>query len=253
MYKEDFGNYIVDSNTTALQAWSKIGYNADIQATTEIIAPQGGAYVFPTAAQHMHIKSSSDEDKGTATAGTGIRTLTIYYLDSEYREKSETVTLNGTTAVETSASDIFRVQNVRATTTGSSYAAVGNISILNHAENVTYGYIAIGNTRQRQMVWTVPKGKNLYIKTANIYCVHIVANKRCIITLRVTYDDKAKSLLTAGLLFMPFAEAFMDDGSLSVTYTIPKKIPEKADLKVEGISSGTASVGISFAGYTRKI
>lgn len=71
--------------------------------------------------------------------------------------------------------------------------------------------------------------------------------------MRVTYDDKAKSLLTAGLLFMPFAEAFMDDGSLSVTYTIPKKIPEKADLKVEGISSGTASVGISFAGYTRKI
>lgn len=253
MYKEDFGNYIVDSGRTDLQPWSKLGYNSDIQAASEILSPQGGAYVFPTTGQHMHLKSSNNADKGTAVAGTGIRTLTIYYLDSKYKEKSEVVTLNGTTSVETSATDIFRIQNVRATTTGSSYAAVGNISILNHDENVTYGYIAIGNTRQRQMVWTVPAGKTLYIKHANVYCIHTAANKRCIITMRSTYDDKAKTALTAGLLFMPCAEAILSDNPIPADYFIPKKLPEKTDLKVEAISSGTASVSIALSGYTRKL
>jgi len=229
-----------------------MGFNLAV-TSLEIIAPQGGAYVFPTAGQHMHIKSSSAEDKGTATAGTGARTVTLYYLDSGYREKSETVTLNGDTAVETSATDIFRVQNIRVATAGTSNTAVGNISLTNHDENVTYGYIAATYTRQRQMVWTVPLGKKLYVAMANVYAMHTVANKRCLITLRATYDDKSKTIPSAGLLFFAYAEAIIGEAPIHSEYPVYKTFPEKTDIKVEGVSDGTASVSIVLSGYTRKM
>jgi hypothetical protein len=81
--------------------WSKMGFNSDVQTAEEIISPQGGTYAFPTAKMQMAVSSSSVEDDpavaGTGAAGTGLYSITIYYLDNDYIERSETVTLNGQT------------------------------------------------------------------------------------------------------------------------------------------------------------
>ena len=178
---------IAEGNVPGHSGWSKMGFNSDIQTAEEIVSPQGGTYAFPTAAMQMQAVSSSvedDPDKGGSVAGTGVFTLTIYYLDASWVEKSETVTLNGQTAVDTAATDIYRIQNVRVATTGTGLKAAGNISIKGKADGLTYGYIAIGNTRQRQFAWTVPANRNLYMTQANVYCIHTAANKVATVTLR---------------------------------------------------------------------
>jgi hypothetical protein len=244
---------IAEGRVSGHTGWQKMGFNSDIQSTEEIVSPQGGTYAFPTAKMQMTVISSNDQDDpavvGTGVAGTGVHSLTIYYLDNDYVEQSETVTLNGQTTVDTKATDILRIQNVRVTSAGTGLKAAGNISVKGKVDSVTYGYIAIGNTRQRQFAWTVPAGKTLYITQANVYMIHTAANKVGTMTLRASYDDKLGKRLTNGI-FMPYAEALNADTPIPVVYTIPKRFPEKVDIIVVGKSTGTASMAISMAGWT---
>jgi hypothetical protein len=244
---------VSETEITNHAKFAKIGYNGTVNgATAEIIAPQGGSYVFPTAEQHMHIKSSSVEDDISTAAvapGTGIHTLTIYYLNSKYEEKSETVTLNGQASVETTATDIFRINNVRAATCGTTYAAVGNISILNHGETITYGYVAATHTRQRQLVYTVPVGMSLYLTNINRNATPTVSNKNCTITVKATYDDKANKATTAGLLFFPISECTIGDGVSNIDTHVPRRLPEKTDIIGIALSSGTHVVEVMLTGW----
>ena len=68
---------------------------------TEDIWGTRGIWVAPTAAMTVNIVSSSTAD---ASAGTGAGTLSVTGLNGSYVEVTETVTLNGTTAVTTSNS-----------------------------------------------------------------------------------------------------------------------------------------------------
>jgi hypothetical protein len=227
--------------------WSKLGYNSDIQTTEEILSPQGGTYVFPAAEMQLWAVQSSTADRNT---GTGIGSITVWYLDDDYTEKSTDVTLNAA-SVALSVADVFRINNIRAKTVGTNGKAVGTINIQGSTVGgtLTYGHIAIGNTRQRQLVYTVPAGKTLYMTRANVYNVHTAANKRAIITMRATYDDKLGARLTAGTFFMPYAEAVLTDNPVMATYDPPKKFVEKVDIIVVGISTGTASSSIALSGW----
>ena len=69
-------------------------------------------YVFPSSAMQMEVVSSSTQDKGTATPGTGVRTVRIHYLDNLYQEQMEELTLNGTNAVATVATNIYRINQI---------------------------------------------------------------------------------------------------------------------------------------------
>jgi hypothetical protein len=236
---------IAEGNVADHAIWSKMGYNAAVTAE-EIISPQGGTYVFPTAEQHMHVIGGAQDN----ATGTGIQSLTIYYLNAAYEEKSVDVVPTGATAAETSVSDIFRIQHFRAKTVGGSTGAAGNISIKNHAETITYGYIALGNTRARQAVWTVPKGKTLYVTDFNRGAVHTAVNKRTIVTLRATYDDKAGVALTAGTFFMPYSETILENSTEDTCYELPLKFIQYTDLIVVGTSDGTATVSCTLGGWT---
>jgi hypothetical protein len=242
-YTYDITEGLVDGHVP----WSKLGYNSDIQTTEEIMSPQGGTYVFPAAEMQLWAVQSSAADRNT---GSGIGSINLYYLDDDYAEQLTSVTLNAA-SVALSVTDVFRIQNVRAKTVGTNGKAVGTISIQGStaAGTLTYGYIAAGNTRQRQMVWTVPAGKTLYMTRANVYNVHSAANKYIIITLRATFDDKSGTRLTAGTFFMPYAEAVLSDNPVMSTYDPPKKFTEKVDIIVVGKSTGTASCSIAMSGW----
>ena len=242
---------IAEGNVSGHAGWSKLGFNSDIQSTEEVVSPQGGTYAFPSAGMQMTVTSSSAEDdpvKADTNPGTGVYSITIYYLDTDWAEQSEVVTLNGTAGVDTVATNIYRIQNVRAKTAGTGLKAAGNISVKGKVDTLTYGYIAAGNTRMRQLVWTVPVGKTLYVTSANVYCIHTAANKVGTITLRASYDDKAGTRLTNGIM-MPYAEAILADSPIAVQYTVPKKFVEKVDLMLVGKSTGTASIAVALYGW----
>lgn len=91
---------------------------AAIRAT--VYTPQG------TNAQRS-IKSSSVND---TSAGTGARTVTINYLNTSFQLKSETITLNGTTAVNTVSTDIAFIENIIVSTVGTTGGGnAGTISL----------------------------------------------------------------------------------------------------------------------------
>lgn len=66
-------------------------------------------YNEPSSQAQRSVKSTSNQDSDPS--GTGAKQVRIVYLDSNYEEKTEDVTLSGTTAVNTVATDIRFIQD----------------------------------------------------------------------------------------------------------------------------------------------
>lgn len=145
----------------------KFGLNEDVDNAWEDLWSLGGSYVFPSAGMQMELVSTSDEDSGDGgvnPAGTGVRTVEIHYLDTEYAEQIEVVALDGTATVTTSAENILRVNGFHSQTTGTSKAAIGEIDLRNLADTPIYARIEAEENRAQQPFYTVPAGKKFYLK-----------------------------------------------------------------------------------------
>lgn len=77
-----------------------LGFNGDVDTASvpEDCWPQGGLIPFPDVAAVVSTVSDSALD---TAAGTGAQTLTIFGVDTNFDEISETITLNGLTPVLT--------------------------------------------------------------------------------------------------------------------------------------------------------
>lgn len=225
---------VAEGNVTNHSTWSKIGACLSLANVNQDITPLSlsgsGVYAWLNSATRMQIVSSSVQDE---TTGTGIRSVTIYYLDTSYQERSETITLSGTVAKATSANNYYRINNMRATTVGSQYSAFGTIVLQNSAASArtSYAVISSGNTRQRQCVYTVPTSKTLYVTSIRFSSISGSKQNSAIFTTRATFDDKLGTVLSPNF-FMPFNEIGMQDESISIPLDPPTKLPETTDLKV---------------------
>lgn len=223
---------IAEGNVAGHESWTKIGYNGQVDVGTEDMIGQGGVYTFPVSQGAMDIVSdSAEDDLSKPPAGTGIHTVTLYYLDNTFTEKSVDINLNGTAPVTTSVSDIYRVQNMRAKVCGTGGKAAGNIT-LSETGGTTYkyGYIALGQTRMRQCIYTVPKNKSLYI-TGISFAVGGATKEKCaVFTTLAKYDNKALAIRT---FFLPYTEVIIEDGAYHRELEIPTKLPAGVDLKVQ--------------------
>lgn len=222
---------IAEGNIAGHIPWSKIGYNGDVDASTEDMIAQGGTYTFPEAAIKMDIVSSDDVDgKTLAPASTGARTVTIYGLSTDFSEISETITLDGTTPVETTNS-YYRINNMHVATAGTGGKAAGNIT-LSEANGTTYkySYIALGQTRTRQCVWTVPKDKTLYVTSIAFAVGGATKEKVAVFTTLAKYDNKAYAVLD---FFMAYSEVVIEDEAYTRQLEVPTKLGSGVDLKVQ--------------------
>lgn len=244
---------ISEGNVPGHSEFEQFGYNADIDTAVEDVWSVGGSYVFPAAAQQLELVSTSiedDPDKGAGVPGTGIHTVTIYYLTNDFTEKSEDVNLNGTGVVTTAGSDIFRINSVRAKACGTGGAAAGVISIRNLADTPVYSQIEVGNTRSRNAIYTVPKAKILYIASMSggIGYASTAANpsNSVLLTIRAKYDHLAGALRS---FFLPHAEIQVGSGAGTVyrPFEIPLKFIAGVDIKVSAIcaaNNGSISCGL---------
>lgn len=232
IYTSDYLTRLLFGLVEGVVGWSKIGYNGDVDAGAEDLWTVGGAYVFPTAEMGMEVISSSAEDdpaKADTNPGTGIHAVTIYYLDDAGAEKSTDVTLNGTTAVATTATDIYRVQNMRTKTVGTDGVAAGNIDLRHLNDTPIYTRIATGKTRARTLAWTVPAGKTLYVTNITVSVGGTSKEKSACFTTLATYDDKAA---TAVSHFVPYHEFVIEDDSFEKALFPFTMLPAGTDIKV---------------------
>ena len=121
------------------------GYNPDLDTSEESVWPNGGVVPHPTVASVLKISSTSADD---AAAGTGAQTVFIGGVDSDYNVVSETVVLNGQTAVNTTNSYLY-VNQFYVTRVGTSGANAGAINagtgtVIAGVPAVLYDEIAVG-------------------------------------------------------------------------------------------------------------
>lgn len=135
----------------------KFGVNSDVDtAAAEDVIAAGGDQYWPTAAvaaTSISINSSSAND---TAAGSGARTLFIEGLDGDGNPQSETVTLNGVTAVNP-ANAYYRIQRAWVLAVGSGGVNEGNITIADGTGTLAYVPAAKGQTQQA--AYTVPAGR----------------------------------------------------------------------------------------------
>jgi hypothetical protein len=220
------------------EAIFKFGFNADVDDALETVWAQGGLYSYIETATVLKVSSSSTND---TSAGTGARTVTLFGLDANYAEVSETVTLNGQTAVNTTKTYI-RINRMVVNTAGSGgqnagviYAGDGTVTSGVPAEK--YATIAIGDNQTLMALWTVPADYTAYLLQKDVTAATAQNNKYA----------------TIHLVARPFGEVFqtkdkhvLDNGVLHQTYTIPLKFTEKTDIEVRCIGdSASADIAVS--------
>ena len=228
---------IAEGHVTGHVAWAKLGYNGDVGTTEEDVWTLGGIYAWPPAGGlQMSVVSASANDAG---GGSGVQTVRVLYLDPNYAEQSEIVTLNGVGVKTTVATNIFRVQGFRAVTCGANGVAAGAIRLYNGAVN--YSQIALGFTRARNITYTVPAGKALYITSATFSNSSL---KGVRFITKATYDHDADTLTD---FFLPYTEVSMNSGAFYRPFELPTMFPAQVRIKVGVIADaagGVASVGL---------
>jgi hypothetical protein len=217
----------------------KFGSNPNVGTSEESIWDQGGLYVYPTAAITMTVSSSSTND---AAAGTGARTVAIAGLDANYREISETITLNGQTAVNT-VNQYIRVYRARVTSAGSGGTNAGNIhigtgTVTAGVPATTYARVSAGEGQTLMAIFTVPAGYTAYIQQGTI----------------ASGTEQSNKFITAKLKVRPFGEVFQTKALVTLSndfigfdFGVALAIPEKSDIEGRAFSSsGSNVVAVTF-------
>ena len=173
------------------------------------------------------------------SATTGAQAMRIEYLDSTYASRVEFVVLNGTNAVTTVATDIFRVNAFRVIATGSGFKAVGNISIRALANTPVFSYVQAGYTRARNSMYTVPLGKTLYVtKIESSFATTGNANKEYA-RIYTRANVEPGTLFHTGGIFYAYTDIVMQNSTVNTDLFVPTKMPAKTDIKISGIATAT--------------
>ena len=215
------------------------GYNGAVGASYETIWTESSIYVYPASATVIKISSSDADD---TAAGTGARTVTIVGLDGSYNQISETVSLNGQTAVNTTNS-YLRVFHLMVNTAGSSGAAEGVIyagvgSVTAGVPATVYGVYS-ANGGSTACIYTVPAGYTGYIFDF----------------LVATGCTTANAFTAIGLYNRPFGGVFdntlqgrcANGGAFAIPLNYPLSFPEKTDLEVRASATTSSSVSANFS------
>ena len=201
----------------------KFGYNAAVGTDEETVWSQGGIYSSLSSASVLKVSSSNDSDTST---------LTIEGLDANYDEISESVTITGQTAVNTSNS-FLRVNRMFVTAdepTGDIYAGTGTVSSGVPANK--YGKIDAGENQTLQSVYSVPRNHTAYIFNMTISSGTTAANKFA--TARFVLRTQ-----TVTTLHNNFAQYVLG---------VPIAMPAKSDIEMRAlVSSGSDSISGTFS------
>ncbi len=220
----------------------KFGINGDVGTSVETVWAQGGVYAYPASATVMKISSSSADD---AAAGTGARTISIAGLDANYNEISETVILDGQTAVNT-VNSYLRISRMFVVTAGSGATAAGTIyagtgTVTSGVPATVYGMIALNANQTQMAFWTVPAGYTLYL-TGLFY---------------TSGNTNANAWTNFQLIQRPLGGVFRQqsssrvpgNGDFVVDLHTPLAFVEKTDIEVRAIASTSPSnVSAEFEG-----
>lgn len=205
------------------------GYNSDVDTTEESVWPDGGTIPHITTATVMKVSSTSAND---TSAGTGARTVYISGVDGSYNVVSETVTLNGQTAVNTTNSYIA-INDMQVMSVGSSGYNEGSVNIGTGV--VTAGVPAvlhdlIGATFNSRTTghYTVPAGYTGYMMQGQFSAGQVSGSTSVTGKLKITGTD---NITRVGAIVT------LNNGAADYQFDLPLEIPEKTCVGATAIGS----------------
>jgi len=187
----------------------------------------------PSAGIQMEAVSTSADD---VDGGTGVQELELHYLDASGDLQSEIITMNGTTPVQTTATDVRFVQCFHAWAAGSGGAAAGNISLQNVGGGTVYKYIAAGLTRCLSTARMVPRGKTAYITSVGASSSSGTGNKRAI--TRIMTNALDGEVVNGGNIFFPHCAMTLQNSTTQGDFSIPATMPELSIIKCRATVDG---------------
>jgi hypothetical protein len=209
----------------------KFGRNSDIDTgSSEVIWDAGGPYTFDNSAQSLEIVSSLAND---TAAGTGARTVTVVGLDANRLQRSETVTLNGTTAVAISGT-WMRVFRAYVATAGTNEVNVGDISIRIASGGDTRARITALTGQTLMAVYTVPAGRTGYM-----FRYYASLNTGSPATA-AAMDLRLWFRTSTGVRTLKHQQSLMA-GAFSHTFAAPLVVAEKTDVFLDAVVSANNS------------
>lgn len=203
------------------------GYQPSVSTTSIPVWENATAYTYPVSAQTMLLTGT---DADTAR-------ILISGLDANYAPISETVTLNGTTGVQTT-NQYLRINQMQVV----SGNPAGAVTLTNLAGSTTYAKINSGVGRTQAAIYTVPAGYTYFLQRVNIY-TSLNGNDY------VTYTNRTIS--SAGVVQLtqqaPFAVSYES------RRVMPRPILEKTDIQLLcKVQSGTGAIAVAQEGYLIK-
>lgn len=207
------------------------GYNADVDTAIETVWPEGGVLTRPAAALAMTVSSSSADDDA---AGTGARTVVIQGLDANYNEVSETVELDGQTAV-TMAAEMIRVNYMFVASAGSGNTAAGTIyvgtgTVTSGVPATIYNTIGLGFNASLTCSYTVPAGHTGYVVSG------MFTTGQASGTQAVTGQ---LALINSDLIRRVVAISTLNNGVATYPFEYPVPVLEKMTVEALAIGSGS--------------
>ena len=193
----------------------------------EGLTASGGLYVYPSSAAPLVLVSSSASD-------TSALSVCIQGLDANFAPLTETIALNGTSNVTTTAS--FLRINRMYVTNGTN---VGNITA--SISSTVYAKINAGIGETQMSIYTVPAGYTFYL-----YYVQADANIGFTSSSYMTYAEYNKNNVTGSVSLLN-QSTFVQ--SLQRPFSAPIAHTEKTDLQFEVKAySGSNGIASIYAG-----
>ena len=241
----DFFLEVQKGNVAGHKLVHKFGRNPDVDTGTvpEDIWETGGLMTWPTSAAVVSVTSTDADDDGAPTTNTGAQTLTIDGLDASFDELTETIILNGTSAV-TTAGSFIRVNRAFVATTGT-YHGSNEGSLVGAVGGSTMFTIATGLGQTQIGRYTVPNGKTAYL----LFLVISVDEKKSGATVQMfqnpNADDISQPFSGAKRIIMEFdtvsGEEILPGGA-------PRSFPAKTDIwfEVPTVGASDTPVDVDF-------
>jgi hypothetical protein len=207
------------------------GFNPDVDSTQVSVWPLPSLITFPESALQMTVSSTSAND---TSAGTGARTVVVQGLDANYNEVSETVTMNGQTAV-TMTTAMLRVNYAYVGTAGSGNSAAGDIyigtgTVTAGVPATAYDIIKFDYNNTTTGSYTIPAGYTAYV-SQGLFSTGQAGGSNAV----------QGRLLSRGVdnIRRTAAITTINNGVANYVFEYPLAIPQKTTLEATAIGSST--------------
>lgn len=205
------------------------GFNSDVDQTQVSVWPLASLITFPAAALQMTVSSTNAND---ISNGTGARTVVVQGVDANYNEVTETVTLNGRTAV-TMTSSLLRVNYAYVATAGSGNSAAGDIyigtgTVTAGVPATVYDIIKFDYNNTTTGSYTIPAGYTGYVSQGLFSAGQAGGSAQVEGRLLTRGTDNIRR--TAAI-------TTVNNGVADYVFEYPLAVPEKTTLEATGVAS----------------